>query len=83
MGLGYLRLGQPLNTLSGGEAQRVKIAKELRDTDEPSIYLLDEPTTCRHLRDIDTLVAVLDDLIEQRHTVLVIEHNLDVIRRAD
>ncbi|GAA4421862.1 excinuclease ABC subunit UvrA [Georgenia halophila] len=83
VGLGYLRLGQPLNTLSGGEAQRVKIAKELRDADEPSIYVLDEPTTGLHLRDIDTLLAVIDDLIDHGHSVVVIEHNLDVIRRAD
>ncbi|MFC7457072.1 ATP-binding cassette domain-containing protein [Brachybacterium sp. GCM10030267] len=83
VGLGYLRLGQSLNTLSGGEAQRVKIAKELRDADAPSIYVLDEPTTGLHLRDITTLLSVLDELIDHGHTVVVIEHNLDVIRRAD
>ncbi|GAB3652215.1 excinuclease ABC subunit UvrA [Glycomyces tarimensis] len=83
VGLGYLRLGQPLTTLSGGECQRVKIAKELRDAERPSLYVLDEPTTGLHLRDIDTLVAVLDQLVEGGHTVVVIEHNLDVIRRAD
>ncbi|MCM1011193.1 MULTISPECIES: ATP-binding cassette domain-containing protein [unclassified Brevibacterium] len=83
VGLGYLRLGQPLNTLSGGEAQRVKIAKELRDATEPSIYLLDEPTTGLHISDIARLSAVLDDLLGDGHTVVVIEHNLDVIRTAD
>ncbi|MQM25895.1 ATP-binding cassette domain-containing protein [Glycomyces albidus] len=83
VGLGYLRLGQPLTTLSGGECQRVKIAKELRDAAEPTLYVLDEPTTGLHLRDIDTLVEVLFQLVDGGHTVVVIEHNLDVIRRAD
>ncbi|SDT07244.1 Excinuclease UvrABC ATPase subunit [Brevibacterium sandarakinum] len=83
VGLGYLRLGQPLNTLSGGEAQRVKIAKELRAAIEPSIYLLDEPTTGLHLSDIARLISVLDDLIDHGRTVVVIEHNLEVIGMAD
>jgi excinuclease UvrABC ATPase subunit len=83
VGLGYMRLGQPLSTLSGGECQRVKIARELREAKEPSLYVFDEPTTGLHLRDIDTLVAVIDQLVDQGHTVVVIEHNLDVIRRAD
>ncbi|RBM14722.1 daunorubicin resistance protein DrrC [Prauserella sp. PE36] len=83
VGLGYLRFGQPLTTLSGGECQRVKIAKELRDTSGPALYVLDEPTTGLHLADIDTLLGVLDDLVDHGHTVVVIEHNLDVIRRAD
>lgn len=83
VGLGYLRLGQTLTTLSGGEAQRVKIAKELRDTDRPTLYVLDEPTTGLHPRDITTLLGVIDALIEHGHSVVVIEHNLDVIRRAD
>nr|WP_042180471.1 excinuclease ABC subunit UvrA [Kibdelosporangium sp. MJ126-NF4]CEL14407.1 Excinuclease ABC subunit A paralog of unknown function [Kibdelosporangium sp. MJ126-NF4]CTQ88772.1 Excinuclease ABC subunit A paralog of unknown function [Kibdelosporangium sp. MJ126-NF4] len=83
VGLGYLRLGQPLTTLSGGECQRVKIAKELRDATSPSLYVLDEPTTGLHLSDIDTLLGVLDDLVERGHTVVVIEHNPDVVRQAD
>jgi excinuclease UvrABC ATPase subunit len=83
VGLGYLRLGQSLATLSGGECQRVKIAKELRDTDQPTTYLLDEPTTGLHPTDIDTLLHVLDTLVGQGHTVVVIEHNLDVIGHAD
>nr|AEA29626.1 Por3 [Streptomyces albus subsp. albus] len=83
VGLGYLRLGQPLTTLSGGECQRVKIAKELRDSTSPTLYILDEPTTGLHLRDIDTLLSHLDSLVDHGHTVVLIEHNLDVIRRAD
>jgi excinuclease UvrABC ATPase subunit len=83
VGLGYLRLGQPLTTLSGGECQRVKIAKELREAAGPTLYVLDEPTTGLHLRDIDTLLGVLDHLVEKGHTVIVVEHNLDVIRHAD
>ncbi|WP_067534283.1 ATP-binding cassette domain-containing protein [Nocardia crassostreae] len=83
VGLGYLRLGQSLTTLSGGECQRLKIARELTDRDEHAIYVLDEPTTGLHLSDIDTLMAVLNCLVAQGNTVVVIEHNLDVIRRAD
>lgn len=83
VGVGYLRLGQSLNTLSGGECQRVKIAKELRQAEQPTTYVLDEPTTGLHMNDIDTLLRVLGNLVEQGHTVIVIEHNLDVISQAD
>ncbi|PZG18382.1 ATP-binding cassette domain-containing protein [Nonomuraea aridisoli] len=83
VGLGYLRLGQSLTTLSGGECQRLKIAKELRDNEGPATYLLDEPTTGLHPSDIGTLLHVLDTLVEQGHTVVVIEHDLDVVRHAD
>ncbi|WP_026820289.1 ATP-binding cassette domain-containing protein [Arthrobacter castelli] len=83
VGLGYLSLGQSLSTLSGGECQRVKIARELRQEQRPAIYVLDEPTTGLHMNDIGTLLQVLDTLVEQGHTVVVIEHNIDVIRQAD
>ncbi|WP_245839043.1 ATP-binding cassette domain-containing protein [Nocardia donostiensis] len=83
VGLGYLRLGESLSTLSGGECQRVKIAKELRVAEQPTVYVLDEPTTGLHLTDIDTLLGVLDGLVDAGHTVVVIEHNLEVIRQAD
>jgi excinuclease ABC subunit A len=84
VGLGYIRLGQPAPTLSGGEAQRVKLASELakRSTGH-TIYLLDEPTTGLHFEDIRKLLTVLSRLVEQGNTVLVIEHNLDVIKTAD
>ena len=83
VGLGYLRLGQSLHTLSGGECQRVKIARELDDAEGPTLYDLDEPTTGLHVEDIEVLVGVLDRLLARGHTVVVIEHNLDIIRRAD
>ena len=84
VGLGYVRLGQPATTLSGGEAQRVKLASELakRSTGH-TIYLLDEPTTGLHFEDIAKLMTVLSRLVDQGNTVLVIEHNLDVIKTAD
>ena len=84
MGLGYVRLGQPAPTLSGGEAQRVKLASELqkRSTGR-TVYVLDEPTTGLHFEDIRKLLTVLSRLVEQGNTVLVIEHNLDVIKTAD
>ncbi|MCL4131384.1 UNVERIFIED_CONTAM: hypothetical protein GTU68_034081 [Idotea baltica] len=84
VGLGYVRLGQPAPTLSGGEAQRVKLASELakRSTGH-TIYLLDEPTTGLHFEDIRRLLTVLGRLVDQGNTVLVIEHNLDVIKTAD
>ena len=84
VGLGYMRLGQSATTLSGGEAQRVKLAKELsrRDTGN-TLYILDEPTTGLHFHDIEQLLDVLHQLVEHGNTVIVIEHNLDVIKTAD
>jgi excinuclease ABC subunit A len=84
VGLGYIHLGQPATTLSGGEAQRVKLATELsRRSNGRSIYILDEPTTGLHLDDISKLLIILDRLVESGNTVVVIEHNLDVLKRAD
>ncbi|MGZ4203673.1 MAG: excinuclease ABC subunit UvrA [Actinomycetota bacterium] len=84
VGLGYMRVGQPATTLSGGEAQRVKLASELsKRATGRTIYILDEPTTGLHFEDINKLLGVLHRLVEQGNTVLVIEHNLDVIKTAD
>ncbi|MHA1330837.1 MAG: ATP-binding cassette domain-containing protein, partial [Candidatus Hodarchaeales archaeon] len=84
VGLGYIQIGQPATTLSGGEAQRVKLAKELskRSTGK-TFYILDEPTTGLSTHDISYLLAVLRRLVEEGNTVCVIEHNLDVIKSAD
>jgi excinuclease ABC subunit A len=84
VGLGYIKLGQPSTTLSGGESQRVKLAAELakRDTGK-TLYILDEPTTGLHFEDIRILLGVLNKLVDKGNTVLVIEHNLDVIKCAD
>ena len=84
VGLGYIRLGQSATTLSGGEAQRVKLAKELhRQQTGRTVYILDEPTTGLHFEDVRQLVEVLERLVDAGNTVLVIEHNLDVIKMAD
>ncbi|MBP3384895.1 MAG: excinuclease ABC subunit UvrA [Firmicutes bacterium] len=84
VGMGYIKLGQPSTQLSGGEAQRIKLASELskRSTGK-TLYILDEPTTGLHFADVDKLIHVLDTLVDAGNTVVVIEHNLDVIKRAD
>ena len=84
VGLGYLQLGQSATTLSGGEAQRVKIASELyRPHTQKTIYLLDEPTTGLHYEDVRKLIEILQRLVDRGNTVMVIEHNLDVVKCAD
>ena len=81
VGLGYVALGQELDTLSGGERQRLKLAIEMSGSTE--VYVLDEPTTGLHMQDVDNLIGLLDRLVESGRTVIVIEHNLDVVARAD
>ena len=84
VGLGYIKLGQSSTTLSGGEAQRVKLATELsRRSTGKTLYVLDEPTTGLHSADAERLIAILDQLVAGGNTVVVIEHNLDVIKCAD
>ena len=84
VGLGYIKLGQYATTLSGGESQRVKLAKELsKQTRGHTMYILDEPTTGLHFHDVDKLLTVLKKLVEKENTVLIIEHNMDIIRHSD
>ena len=84
IGLGYLKIGQQSTTLSGGEAQRIKLASELcKKNQKRTLFLLDEPTTGLHFDDIKMLLGIIERLVNQKNTVLVIEHNLDVIKVAD
>mgnify|MGYP001733826593 FL=1 len=84
VGLGYIKLGQPSTTLSGGESQRVKLSEELTKKDTGNtLYILDEPTTGLHFEDIRVLLSLVNQLVDKGNTVLIIEHDLDVIKSAD
>ncbi len=84
VGLGYIRLGQQATTLSGGEAQRIKLSTELsKSSRDKTFYILDEPTTGLHFEDVKLLLGVLQRLVDKGNTVVVIEHNLDIIKSAD
>src|SRR5438067_11038044 len=83
VGLSYMKLGQPAPTMSGGEAQRVKLAAELAKRGRDAVYILDEPTTGLHFADLEKLLVVLRQLVDKGNTVIVIEHNLDIIKNAD
>jgi excinuclease UvrABC ATPase subunit len=81
VGLGYLKLGQPLSSLSGGECQRIKLSGELHKSG--SVYVLDEPTIGLHMADLDRILAIFNRLVDEGNSVIVIEHNLDVVKNAD
>ena len=83
IGMGYVKLGQNATTLSGGEAQRIKLAKELSQTSTKTVYLLDEPTTGLHYHDIKLLIGILQKLVDRGNTVIVIEHNLHLMKTCD
>ena len=84
VGLGYMKLGQSSTTLSGGESQRIKLTRELsKKSTKKTVYILDEPTTGLHFHDVNNLLGVLNRLVDQGATMIIIEHNLDVIKNAD